>query len=119
MGDESNGNVDTVDLDAVFPNDSQVTIGESDRLKFAKQVLFWLGLICIGVFIAYGISPDNKAMAAIFELIKIGALPLITLVVFFISPSLLIKTLNKLSQRLSATHPPTGNRQVSVSMTSV
>ncbi len=80
MGGEDNGNVD---LDSVFSSDNQVTIGENDRLKFAKQVLFWLGLICIGVFIAYGMYPDNKALSSIFELIKIGALPLITLVVSF------------------------------------
>lgn len=52
-----------------------VVILISGGLKFAKQVLFWLGLICIGVFIACGINPDNKAPASIFELIKIGALP--------------------------------------------
>jgi len=83
MSGEYNGNVD---LNSVFSSDSQVTIGEYDRLIFAKQVLFWLGIICIGVFIAYGMYPDNKALSSIFELIKIGALPLITLVVSFYFP---------------------------------
>lgn len=84
MSNGSNGNVD---LNSVFSNDSQVTIDESERLKFARQVLFWLGLICIGVFIGYGIYPENKALSSIFELIKIGALPLITLVVSFYFPN--------------------------------
>ncbi len=76
-----------IDLNSVFSQDSKVSIDEGDRLKFAKQVLFWLGLICIGVFIGYGMYPDNKALSSIFELIKIGALPLITLVISFYFPN--------------------------------
>ena len=76
-----------IDLNAVFSQDSQVSIDESDRLKFAKQVLFWLGFICIGVFIGFGIFPENNALASIFELVKIGALPLITLVISFYFPN--------------------------------
>lgn len=83
----SNGNNGNIDLNAVFSKDSQVSIDEGDRLQFAKQVLFWLGGICIGVFIGYGMYPDNKALASIFELIKIGALPLITLVISFYFPN--------------------------------
>jgi len=82
-GNSDNGNVD---LNSVFSSDSQVTIDESDRLQFAKQVLFWLGFICVGVFIGYGMYPENKALSSIFELIKIGALPLITLVISFYFP---------------------------------
>jgi hypothetical protein len=44
MPDKDNGNID---LNAVFSDDSQVSIDESDRLKFAKQVLVWLSIICI------------------------------------------------------------------------
>jgi len=83
----SNGNNGNVDLNNVFSKDSQITISEGDRLKFAKQVLFWLGVICIGVFISYGFAPENKALSAIFELVKIGALPLVTLVVSFYFPN--------------------------------
>ena len=80
----SDGNID---LNDVFSKDSQVKIDEGERLKFAKQVLFWIGFICTGVFISYGIWPDNKALSSIFELIKIGALPLITLVISFYFPN--------------------------------
>ena len=76
-----------VDINNVFPQDSKVTIDESDILKFAKQVLCWLGLICSGVFIAYSMYPDNQALTSIFELIKIGALPLVTLVISFYFPN--------------------------------
>lgn len=75
------------DLNAVFSQESRVTIDEGDRLKFAKQVLLWLGVICVGVFVGYGVFPDNTALASIFELIKIGALPLVTLVVSFYFPN--------------------------------
>lgn len=81
MGD---GNID---LTTVFSKDSRVSIDEGERLKFAKQVLLWMALICVGVFAAYARWPDNPALAAIFELIKIGALPLITLVVSFYFPN--------------------------------
>ena len=78
---------ENIDLNSVFSKESRVSIGESDRLKLAKQVLFWLGFICTAVFIGYAMSPDNAALAAIFELIKIGALPLITLVISFYFPN--------------------------------
>lgn len=74
---------DNLSLKATFPESNAIKISASDRLKFAKQILSWLGCICVGVFIAYPIYPDNKALSAIFELIKIGALPLITLVISF------------------------------------
>lgn len=34
----------------------------------------------------YALQHDNKALAAMFELVKIGALPLMTLVVSFYFP---------------------------------
>ncbi|MDT4330676.1 hypothetical protein ACQE3D_00355 [Methylomonas sp. MS20] len=46
-----------------------------------------MAAICIGVFVGYASYPDNKALADIFELIKIGALPLITLIVSFYFPN--------------------------------
>jgi hypothetical protein len=38
-------------------------------------------------FIAYAAMPDNPAMVQIFELIKIGAFPLVTLVIAFYFPT--------------------------------
>jgi len=60
---------------------------ESERLHFAKQILFGLALICTIVFIGYFLQPDNKAVSNIFELVKIGVLPLVTLVVSFYFPT--------------------------------
>jgi len=76
----------SINIEDVFKKDG-VSISETDRLKLAKQILLWIGVICIGVFIGFALLPDNKALAAIFELIKIGALPLITLVVSFYFPN--------------------------------
>lgn len=58
-----------------------------DRLRFARQVLLGLGVICSGVFVAQGMAPDNPGVNQIFELVKIGALPLVTLVVSFYFPN--------------------------------
>jgi len=76
-----------LDAGRVFPRDDKVSLGALERLRFAKQALCVLALICIGVFIAYARFPDNPALMAIFELLKIGILPLITLVVSFYFPS--------------------------------
>ena len=75
------------DIHAVFIPGSKVVINESERLKFAKQVLGIIGFICVSVFTAYAVFPDNEALTAIFELIKIGVLPLMTLVVSFYFPN--------------------------------
>jgi hypothetical protein len=76
-----------IDLSTVFNEPGGVTVNEGDRLRFARQVLFWLALICVGVFVAYGFYPDNKGIGQIFEVIKIGALPLVTLVISFYFPN--------------------------------
>ena len=78
---------ENIDLNSVFSEESRVSIDESDRLKLAKQVLFWLACICTAVFIGYAVFPDNTALTAIFELVKIGALPLVTLVISFYFPN--------------------------------
>jgi len=62
-------------------------VDEGERLRLARQVLLGLGLICSGVFIAYGLEPDNTGLSSIFELVKIGALPLVTLVISFYFPN--------------------------------
>ncbi|MDD9815058.1 MAG: hypothetical protein OXU31_03615, partial [Gammaproteobacteria bacterium] len=67
-------------------NQGAVSLSAQDRLRFAKQALCVLALICIGVFIGYARFPDNSALIAIFELVKIGVLPLVTLVVSFYFP---------------------------------
>jgi len=79
-----------VDISKKFPPGG-VSVSEGDRLRLARQVLFWLAIICIGVFVAYGREPENKALGQIFELIKIGALPLVTLVISFYFPKNSIK----------------------------
>ena len=62
------------------------SISGGERLRFAKQVLVGIGVVCVGVFVGYAFQPDNKALAAMFELVKIGALPLMTLVISFYFP---------------------------------
>jgi len=75
------------DMNRVFTDPGGVNVNALDRLRFAKQVLLGLALICSAVFIAYGLEPDNAGLGHIFELIKIGALPLVTLVISFYFPS--------------------------------
>jgi hypothetical protein len=53
------------------------------RLQFAKQVLAWLALMCAAIIAAYGCFPANPALAAAFDLVRIGALPLLSLVLSF------------------------------------
>ncbi len=81
-GDEEAPVTESVDVATDVLPDSQV-IDESERLKFARQVLISLGFISVAVFVAYTAYPDNTALQEIFELIKIGLLPLVTLVVSF------------------------------------
>ena len=81
-------NREVIDINAVFQDPANgVSIDENERLRFAKQVLFGMAFICLAVFTAYASFPENKALANIFELVKIGALPLITLVVSFYFPN--------------------------------
>ena len=86
--------IDSVDLETLEPAiDISKTrfdiqpVDESERLRFAKQILFTLAGICIIVFAAYFWQPENKAISNIFELVKIGVLPLVTLVVSFYFPN--------------------------------
>lgn len=80
-------NLGDVDLTRVFNKPHGVVIPEGDRLRLARQVLLYLFLLCIGVFVAYVLMPDSPATAQIFELVKIGALPLVTLVISFYFPN--------------------------------
>jgi len=54
---------------------------EQASLKFAHQILVCLGLIFAGVMVGYGINPENPALQAMFDLMKIGALPIVTLLI--------------------------------------
>jgi len=74
-------------IESFFNENSEVKISENDRLEFAKQSLFFLWLTCAGVVACYIMLPDNEAVKAVFELVKIGALPLITLVFTFYFPN--------------------------------
>lgn len=56
---------------------------ETDRLKLARQLLLSLGVLTVGFFTWYAMAPENTALQAIFELFKIGVLPLVTLIVSF------------------------------------
>ncbi len=76
-----------VNLDQVFSEKVKVSIDENERLRFAKWTLVWIAIICVGVFVWRGVSPDNKGVQDIFEIIKIGALPLITLIITFYFPN--------------------------------
>nr|VFK13580.1 MAG: hypothetical protein BECKLPF1236B_GA0070989_104912 [Candidatus Kentron sp. LPFa] len=67
--------------------DRVTTIDPSERLKFARQILLGLAVICVAVFVGYAWYPGNKALIAIFELVKIGILPLATLIVAFYFPT--------------------------------
>jgi hypothetical protein len=67
--------------------DRRASFGETDRLRFAKQVLVWLALMCSGIIAAYACFPHNVALAQAFELVKIGALPVLTLLLSFYFPS--------------------------------
>lgn len=83
---DHDADVAITDLADEISRDIQVTAGE--RLRFAKQVLLFLGGGAALVFAAYAVYPDNQALAGIFELVKIGLLPLVTLVVSFYFPKM-------------------------------
>ena len=78
---EDDGGVVTGDVS--IPVHSGVSIPEADRLKLARQLLLSLGVLTVGFFTWYARDPENSALQAIFELCKIGVLPLITLIVSF------------------------------------
>ena len=78
---EGDGAVVTGDVSVTVP--AGVSIPEADRLKLARQLLLSLGVLTVGFFAWYARDPENSALQAIFELFKIGVLPLITLIVSF------------------------------------
>lgn len=76
-----------VRVDTVGSSATGIALGEADRLVLARQILGCLYLICLLVFAGYIWQPESKATAAIFELVKIGVLPLVTLVIGFYFPN--------------------------------
>lgn len=70
-----------LDVTVLPPNDVDVT--ERDRLLFAKQILLGLALLASCATGGYACYPESRALAQIFELVKIGLFPLVTLVVSF------------------------------------
>lgn len=70
-------------LDDIFQRDTSIAINEGDRLIFAKQITLGLALISSAIMAGYACYPDNQALAALVEIIKIGMLPMATLVISF------------------------------------
>lgn len=64
-----------------------VELSATARLVFAKQLLCGLGLISVGIMVAYGMFPQNEALKAMFELVKIGMLPILTLTASYYFPN--------------------------------
>jgi hypothetical protein len=62
-------------------------ISPAARLRFAKQVLCGITLLTGGILVSYGLAPQNDALHAMFELVKIGVLPIVTLLVSFYFPN--------------------------------
>ena len=60
---------------------------EMERLRLARQVLCGIFVISVGVFIAHAYWDQNESIRQVFELLKIGALPLVTLVISFYYPN--------------------------------
>jgi hypothetical protein len=85
-GDPGHSGLKDLDLGLVFREPGGVTLDEGRRLNLAKGILICLALICVGVFVAHGAWPANSGVTDVFELIKVGALPLVTLVVSFYFP---------------------------------
>jgi hypothetical protein len=72
-----------VNLFDSFPHAREPAINERDRLTFAKQITLGLAVISSAIMAGYACYPDNQALAALIEIIKIGMLPMATLVISF------------------------------------
>jgi hypothetical protein len=73
--------------DGAFSGALSIEISGSDRLKFAKQILLGVALISSGIIAGYAYDPHNSALAQMSELVKIGALPIVTLLISFYFPN--------------------------------
>ncbi|MDK1708314.1 hypothetical protein B1H39_09955 [Serratia marcescens] len=75
-----------VDAETLYLDPSLV-FDEMERLRLARQVLCGIFAVSVGVFAAHAYWDKNEALGQVFELVKIGALPLVTLVVSFYFPN--------------------------------
>lgn len=80
-------NVEVIDISKSRGTGTVEEVTGMDRLNFARTILFFLFLITLMVFGCYILAPENKGAAAVFELVKVGVLPLVTLVIGFYFPS--------------------------------
>ncbi|BEM58406.1 hypothetical protein SME22J_22670 [Serratia marcescens] len=64
-------------------SDPSLVFDEMERLRLARQVLCGIFAVSVGVFAAHAYWDKNAALG----LVKIGALPLVTLVVSFYFPN--------------------------------
>ncbi len=67
--------------------DPSLVFDKMERLRLARQVLCGIFAVSVGVFAAHAYWDKNEALRQAFELVKIGALPLVTLVVSFYFPN--------------------------------
>lgn len=63
-----------------------LSLNESDRLLFAKQVLLFIFVFSTIIVVLAAFFPYNNLIEQMVDIIKIGALPLITLIVSFYFP---------------------------------
>lgn len=61
-------------------------ISGKERLQLAREILVGLALFCAFILVGYGFNPASEAFKAMFELVKIGALPVLPLVLSFYFP---------------------------------
>jgi len=71
------------ELDVTVLSHNDVDVTERDRLLLAKQIPQGLALLASCAMVGYACYPDNHALVQIFELVKIGLFPLVTLVISF------------------------------------
>lgn len=60
---------------------------EMERLRLARQELCGIFVISVGVFTAHAYWDQSEPIRQVFKLLKIGALPLVTLVISFYFPN--------------------------------
>lgn len=88
-GDISQEEAQAREFDTSLVRDAQSfsDVTGKDRLAFAREILIGLFFIVLLVFSMSFIQPENKALEKIFEWVKVGVLPLVTLVIGFYFPN--------------------------------
>lgn len=67
--------------------EQMLVFDEMERLRLARQVLCGIFVISVGAFTAHAYWYQSEPIRQVFELLKIGALPLVTLVISFYFPN--------------------------------